>query len=115
MRRILSFAIIVVLLETALFLITVAKGSEYDRGKNLYENRCQMCHGADGKGNGPAASAFSPKPENFTDPKFWQRKDIDNFITNTVEKGHGMMPAFNLKPDENRAIIDYLSHTFKKG
>ncbi len=101
-------------LGSALLWPGSGKGAEYDRGKNLYENKCQMCHGADGKGNGPASAAFQPKPADFTNPDFWKRKDIDKFITNTVENGHGMMPAFNLKTDEIKAIIDYLSHTFKK-
>jgi mono/diheme cytochrome c family protein len=91
-----------------------SRGAEYERGKALYESKCLMCHGADGKGNGPAATAFNPKPADFSNPDFWKRKDIDKFITDTVENGHGMMPAFNLKPGEIKAIIDYLSHTFKK-
>ncbi len=104
----------IIFLGTVLLWPGSGKSAEYTQGKNLYENKCQMCHGADGKGNGPAAAAFNPKPADFTNPDFWQRKDIDKFMTNTVENGHGLMPAFNLKPDEIKAVIDYLSHTFKK-
>ena len=112
MKRILSFAITVVLLGTALFLTKTAKADEYAQGKKLYSDKCQICHGVKGDGNGPAAGALSPKPADFKDPKFWQGA-VDKKITNTVENGHGMMPAFDLKPDEIKDIIDYLTHTFK--
>lgn len=33
-----------------------------DRGKVLYKEYCSQCHGATGKGDGPAASGLEPKP-----------------------------------------------------
>jgi len=113
MRRILSFAIIVVLLETALFLTKTAGADEYTQGKKLYSDKCQICHGVKGDGNGPAGAALNPKPADFTSPKFWQQKNVDKLITDMVENGHGMMPSFDLKPAEIKEIIDYLAHTFK--
>ena len=113
MRRILSFAIIVVLLETALFLTQTAKADEYAQGKKLYIDKCQLCHGVKGDGNGLAGAGLSPKPADFTKLSFWQG-DVDKKITDTILHGHGPMPAFNLKPDEIKAIIEYMSHTFKK-
>jgi mono/diheme cytochrome c family protein len=89
------------------------EASEYQRGKDIYENKCQICHGVKGDGNGPAGAALSPKPVDFTSPKFWQQKNVDKLITDTVENGHGMMPSFDLKPGEIKDIIDYLAHTFK--
>jgi mono/diheme cytochrome c family protein len=115
MKRVLVFMTGTLFLGSILLWPGNGMTAEYEKGKNLYENRCQMCHGADGKGNGPAASSFSPRPANFTDPKFWQRKDIDETITDTVEHGHGMMPPMGLSPDQIKAVIDYLSHTFKPG
>jgi len=88
------------------------KGDESVQGKKLYSNKCQICHGVKGDGNGPAASALSPRPANFTDPKFWQG-DVDKKITDTIENGHGMMPAFDLKPGEIKDLVDYLTQTFK--
>ncbi len=112
MRRVLAFVVVGLLLGAALFLTKTAKADEYAQGKKLYSEKCQLCHGVKGDGNGPAASAFSPKPANFTDPKFWQG-DVDKKITDTIENGHGMMPAFDLKPGEIKDIIDYLTQTFK--
>jgi mono/diheme cytochrome c family protein len=86
--------------------------SRYEQGETLFNDKCVLCHGKGGEGNGPAAVAFSPKPANFTDPKFWQNID-DRKIANTIRKGHGMMPAFDLSPDQIQTIIEYLKH-FKK-
>ena len=90
-----------------------ARGDEYDKGKDLYENKCQICHGANGKGDGPAAGALNPRPSDFTNPKFWQGDAVKK-IEDTLHKGKGAMPAFNFSQDELKSIIDYLSHTFKK-
>jgi cytochrome c6 len=111
-KRILSFAIIVVFLGTALFLTKTAKADEYAQGKKLYSDKCQICHGVKGDGNGSAGAAFNPKPADFTSPTFWQG-NVDKKITDTIENGHGMMPSFDLKPAEIKDIIDYLAHTFK--
>jgi mono/diheme cytochrome c family protein len=35
-------------------------------GKQMYANYCAPCHGTDGKGRGPAASALKPGPTNLT-------------------------------------------------
>jgi mono/diheme cytochrome c family protein len=113
MKTILALAALGLLLATSLSLPRIATADEYAQGKKLFGDNCQICHGADGKGNGPAASALSPKPANFTDPKFWQQKDVHKLITETVENGHGMMPPFDLKPAQIKDIIDYLDHTFK--
>jgi DMSO reductase family type II enzyme heme b subunit len=34
-------------------------------GKAIYEQRCEVCHGAEGDGNGPAAENLDPKPRDF--------------------------------------------------
>ena len=96
-----------------LLLKMTAAADQLDEGKNLYGEKCVICHGLLGNGEGPASAAFSPPPANFTKPQFWQRQDIDQFIANTVKNGHPPMPAFNLPPDEIKAIINYMSHAFK--
>ena len=34
---------------------------------STYQKSCATCHGRDGRGDGPAASALSPKPQDFRD------------------------------------------------
>jgi len=93
---------------------SVAQEGEYSQGKALYEEKCVICHGANGKGDGPAAAALSPPPRDFNKPAFWDRKDVDQIIIKQVKNGKGAMPAFHLADDEIKAIIDYMSHTFNK-
>ena len=109
------FSLVKVMVVTVIFLSCgIAFGSEYDRGKLLYEEKCMICHGANGKGDGPAASALSPPPRDFSKPEFWNRENVDQIITNQVKNGKGSMPAFKLNEDEIKAIIDFMSHAFKK-
>jgi mono/diheme cytochrome c family protein len=100
-------------------LVTVAfaRGGDDNRsneGKRLYEQKCQLCHGVNGNGDGPAAAAFSPGPADFTTSSFWKRYDQKS-IAEIIQKGRGQMPAFRLTSDEIQTIIDYMSHTFKPG
>ena len=46
-------------------VIPVEKTSPAD-GKLMYRNYCAPCHGTDGKGNGPAASALKNAPTDLT-------------------------------------------------
>jgi mono/diheme cytochrome c family protein len=91
----------------------MAAGDDLATGKSLYEAKCQICHGANGRGDGPAANALNPKPRNFTDPAFWQNS-TDALIKQTVTSGKGVMPAFNLDNDEIKDITEYMHQTFKK-
>jgi mono/diheme cytochrome c family protein len=113
MKKILAYGLVGILLGAAFLWVEAFAASEYERGEKLFNDKCHLCHGQRGDGNGPAAVAFSPRPANFTDPKFWQNFN-DAMIADTIRKGHGMMPAFDLAPDQIKAIIDYLEHTFKK-
>jgi mono/diheme cytochrome c family protein len=90
-----------------------AAGDELAEGKSLYAAKCQICHGANGQGDGPAAAALNPRPADFTNPAFWQN-NAEEKIRRTVTSGKGAMPAFNLKDDEIKAVTEYIAHTFKK-
>jgi mono/diheme cytochrome c family protein len=113
MKRMIVFVIAGMVLGSAFSNSKGIEASEYKQGKEIYENKCQMCHGPKGDGHGPAAAAFNPKPANFKNSKFWKQKDINKIITDTIENGHKSMPPVGLDPDQIKAVIDYISHTFK--
>ena len=42
------------------------KNTSPNDGKSMFENYCAVCHGKDGKGTGPAASALKAPPTDLT-------------------------------------------------
>lgn len=46
-------------------------GGDPERGGALYLQACWICHGAVGKGHGPAASSLNPKPRDFREGRFY--------------------------------------------
>ncbi len=86
--------------------------AQANRGKSVYEDKCAICHGQDGKGHGPAAAGLSPSPPDFTNPGFWQG-NVNQKITKTIENGHGPMPPIELSSSQIKAVIGYVSQTFK--
>jgi mono/diheme cytochrome c family protein len=77
----------------------------------IYEARCAFCHGADGRGNGPAGVALKPPPTNFAAPDYWKNAQPEQ-IKNVIAKGKpgSAMVAFGdtMKPDEIAAMVEYL-------
>jgi mono/diheme cytochrome c family protein len=43
-----------------------------ERAEMLYDANCAACHGAEGRGDGPAAAGLHPAPTDFTDPDGWK-------------------------------------------
>ena len=81
--------------------------------KKSVETNCASCHGAGGKGDGPAAAALPPpKPADWTSAKVQSQTDGELFwkITN----GRGAMPPWKHLPEKERwSIVNYI-RTLKK-
>jgi mono/diheme cytochrome c family protein len=81
--------------------------------KKNVEINCVSCHGASGKGDGPAAAALPPpKPADWTSPKVQSQTDGELFWK--VSNGRGAMPPWKHLPEKDRwEIVNYL-RTLKK-
>ena len=78
------------------------------KGKTMFMTTCMPCHGAEGKGDGPASVAFNPKPRNFTAEKFKQGSSPAAAFF-TVTHGLGSMPSFVSIPAADRmALIHFV-------
>ncbi len=61
--------------------------------EEVFGKQCAACHGETGRGNGPAAVAFNPRPADFTDPEtFAGRTDED--LVESITEGVRQMPPF---------------------
>jgi mono/diheme cytochrome c family protein len=53
-------------------------GGDAARGAEVFKLSCTMCHGADGRGDGPGAAALDPKPRDFTSGSFYIDANANN-------------------------------------
>lgn len=83
------------------------------KGKEIYEKKCALCHGARGDGKGPASAGLSPRPTNFKDSHGEKMSDGEHFWKITT--GKGGMPSFekDLTEEERWHVINYVN-TFMK-
>ncbi len=70
-----------------------------------------MCHGPDGRGDGPAAAGLNPKPRNYHDKAYMSTR-TDAQLQETVFNGKGAMPAWGksgvLTRDQIAAMVKYV-------
>lgn len=101
--------------------VTVPRSEEWTQyGKEVYQRRCQGCHGVNGDGNGPAA-AFMQKdrPRNFTLAVFKFRLTPsgslpdDGDLLRTITRGvrGTSMPTWHDLPEKDRlSVIQYIKY-----
>ncbi len=81
---------------------------------DTYSQQCASCHGAKGKGDGPAGQYLKPKPSDFS---VSLKGKSDDWIAKSITGGgaavgeSAIMPAFsNLTADQTKALVDYVKH-----
>jgi mono/diheme cytochrome c family protein len=85
------------------------------RGRELFQQNCIVCHGAEGRGDGPQAAQLDPAPSDFrlhlplhTDPQFYA------FIANGYPGS--AMPAFRDQFSEEDIwnLVNFLRASFSE-
>ena len=101
----------------------VALEPSVKRGSQVYVEKCALCHGTEGKGDGPAAATSSPRPRNFTKGHIKFRStpfgkiptDSDLFGAITHGAPGTTMPAWEHLPASDRhSLVLYLKTLSKK-
>jgi putative copper resistance protein D len=81
-----------------------------DRGAALYAANCVLCHGATGRGDGPAAAGLPIRPADLTEPHLFAHSPGDLFWRVGHGMDEGVMPGFAgiLNPDQRWDVINYI-------
>ena len=83
-------------------------------GERLYKTSCASCHGEQGRGDGPAAEALTPRPASLHHLGRMSMMMNDAYLYWTVAEGGGPvasdMPSFNdtLSQDEIWSVVHYM-------
>jgi len=86
-----------------------ATGASIQKGKEIYEKKCALCHGARGDGKGPASAGLNPKPTNFKDSHGEKMADGEHFWKITTGKGGMPSYAKDLTEEERWHVINYIN------
>ena len=90
--------------DTAYAAVSVARGAE------LFGQHCIACHGAGGKGDGPAAARLPKPPANLTEPHTALHTAGDLFWWLTHGRPAGGMPGFEsqMSVEERWDMVNFL-------
>lgn len=86
----------------------VADEASLASGKAVFAKECLQCHGASGKGDGPAAKDLKVKPKNLDDEAVGKQSDGALFWKLT--EGRAPMPSYDktLSETERWQVIRYV-------
>ncbi|HEV8331450.1 MAG TPA: cytochrome c [Steroidobacteraceae bacterium] len=89
-----------------------ATAESVSRGAALYRINCLVCHGEQGRGNGPVGRKFNPKPVNFHED--YTQTQTDGQLFYTLTRGRVAMPFYRdaLNQTERWDVINYLRSEF---
>lgn len=109
-------------LVIAMLLVPATAAAQEHPGKATYDRWCSECHGADGRGDGPAAAHMLPRPRDFTEARYQIRTTAsgalptDADILRIIERGMPgtAMPAWpKLSREQKQNLVAYLK-TFSR-
>jgi len=81
-----------------------------EAGKLIYEQRCAVCHGPQGRGDGPEAPFLSPRPGSLVSAGTSVKSDADLLAVIANGKPRTAMPAWKdlLTDEEQRDVLAYI-------
>src|SRR6476659_37513 len=85
--------------------------TDAQEGEKIFQTRCFVCHGREGKGNGPASTGLGATVRDLTSPA-WQDSASDETIRKVIRSGAaavGGTPAMAPNPDLSDAQIASLA------
>jgi len=100
-----------------------AQEPDPDRAKRLYQKHCSVCHGPEGRGDGPAAYLLLPKPRDFTRGSFRlitttngvpSDDDLMRTVTNGMT-GSSMPPWAHLPEADRRLLVGRVKELWREG
>ncbi len=82
-------------------------------GEGVYKANCVACHGATGKGDGPAAGVLKPPPRDHTDRAYMDTLTDDDLkkviVMGGAIKGRPLMPSHpQLRGKQLDSLIAYV-------
>ena len=91
----------------------IAKSPEsLARGRQMYERHCLICHGEQGRGNGPVGRKFVPQPMelNFD----YVQLQPDGQIYYTISHGSIAMPFYRqaILPEDRWHLVNFIKEVF---
>jgi mono/diheme cytochrome c family protein len=100
--------------------ITAQAQGSASAGRQIFMQNCVVCHGPEGKGDGPGAAGLNPKPANFSEPQ--RRATPEDTQVRIVTNGGAsaklspIMPAFNetLTPQQVRDVVTFIRAAFQQ-
>jgi cytochrome c6 len=80
--------------------------SAQDDAAALYKSKCQICHGADGKGDTPAGQKMGAK--DFHSPEVAKMSDAE--LLEAIKKGKGKMQGYDgkLTDDQIKSLVKFI-------
>ena len=82
------------------------------RGATLYSANCASCHGAAGRGDGPAAKGLDPAPANFHDAARMANRSLYGiYSTITLGVAGTSMAPFKQLPEDDRWALAFYAGT----
>jgi mono/diheme cytochrome c family protein len=87
-------------------------------GESIFQTRCFVCHGREGKGDGPAAAGLGATVRDLTNPA-WQESTSDDTVRSVIRNGAravggsvAMAPNPDLSNEQIESLVQYI-HTLR--